>query len=68
MNLPNIDLEELKKDREKNHAERMKFIDMYTDWLKKTPNEIWSKQHANFIDSGITIVNSRIINKKSEKI
>lgn len=46
-----IDLEELKKDREQNFKERLEFIDMYVEWLKKTPNKVWSKQHKDFIES-----------------
>ncbi len=48
----NIDLKALDKKKKQNTKERLKFIDMYVDWLKKTPNEIWSKQHAEFIDAG----------------
>ena len=47
----NIDLEELKRDRKRNFQERLKFIDMYVEWLKRTPNKVWSKQHAEFVDS-----------------
>lgn len=37
--------------KEKNRKERIKFIEMYVEWLKKTPNEVWSKQQAEFINS-----------------
>ncbi len=30
----------------------MKFIDLYVEWLKKTPNEVWSKQQKELIDGG----------------
>ena len=46
-----IDLEELKRDKERNFQERLKFIDMYVEWLKKTPNKVWSKVHSEFVDS-----------------
>ncbi len=46
-----IDLQELKKDKEQNFKERLEFIDMYVEWLKKTPNKVWSKQHKDFIES-----------------
>ena len=46
-----IDLDELKKDKENNFKERLEFIDRYVEWLKATPNEVWSKQHKDFIDS-----------------
>ncbi|MBI5553116.1 MAG: hypothetical protein HY917_00050 [Candidatus Diapherotrites archaeon] len=43
------DLKELKEEKERIFEERLRFIDLYTDWLKKTPNRIWSKQHAEFL-------------------
>jgi len=38
-------------DREQNLKERLKFIHFYAKWVKTVPNEIWSKQQAEFIDS-----------------
>lgn len=35
MKTPDIDLEELKKMKEENFRQRLEFIDMYVDWLKK---------------------------------
>ncbi len=49
MKLPTIDLKELKKQKEKNFEERLQFIDMYVEWLKKTPNKVWSKQQKEII-------------------
>ena len=40
-----------KFDREQNLKERLKFIRFYAKWVKTVPNEIWSKQQAEFIDS-----------------
>lgn len=45
-----IDLEELEKDKQKNFQDRLKFIDEYVEWLKKTPNKVWSKQQKQMID------------------
>jgi len=45
-----IDLEELEKDKQKNFQDRLKFIDEYVEWLKKTPNKFWSKQQKQMID------------------
>ena len=42
---------ELMFDRKKNFEERLWFIHHYANWVKKTPNKVWSKQHADFIDS-----------------
>ncbi|MBU0757330.1 MAG: hypothetical protein KKF44_04640 [Nanoarchaeota archaeon] len=49
MIIPDIDLNELKKAKDKNFEDRLKFIDMYTDWLKKTPNKVWSRQQKEII-------------------
>lgn len=42
---------ELKFDRERNREERLKFIRFYAEWVRKVPNEIWSKQQAELINS-----------------
>ncbi|MDO8553190.1 MAG: hypothetical protein Q7S22_00140 [Candidatus Micrarchaeota archaeon] len=41
---PKVDLKELKLQKKKNFEERLRFIDQYVEWLKKTPNKVWSKQ------------------------
>ncbi|MDP3742700.1 MAG: hypothetical protein Q8R15_05275 [Candidatus Micrarchaeota archaeon] len=38
-----IDFAELEEQKRRNFRERLKFIDWYAEWLKKTPNEVWSK-------------------------
>ena len=40
-----------KFDREQNLKERLNFIRFYANWVKTVPNEIWSQQQAEFIDS-----------------
>ena len=47
MKLPEIDLEGLKRKKEKNFQERLEFIKWYTEWVKKTPNKIWSRQQKD---------------------
>jgi len=42
-----VDLKELAKDKERNFKERLEFIDAYVEWLKKTPNKVWSKQQKS---------------------
>jgi hypothetical protein len=42
---------ELKFDKEKNLEEKLKFIHYYAGWVKKVPNEVWSKQQAELLDS-----------------
>ena len=44
MNLPNIDIKELRKIQEENLKERLAFIEKYVAWLKRTPNKEWSLQ------------------------
>ena len=50
LKLSKKDLKEIEKDIELNKIQRLQFIDMYTDWIKKTPNKVWSAQHKKFID------------------
>ena len=47
--MPKIDLKELKKWKEENFKARLKFIDMYTDWMKKSSNKKWSSQQKKII-------------------
>jgi len=48
--VPDIDLEQLKKFKEKNFKERLEFIDMYVEWMKKTPNKVWSAQQKKVVE------------------
>ncbi|MBI4454196.1 hypothetical protein HY636_06130 [Candidatus Woesearchaeota archaeon] len=50
MKLPHIDLKELKRLKEENFKERLKFIDWYTNWLKKSSNKTWSSQQKKIIN------------------
>ena len=50
MNIPKIDLEELKALKEENFKDRLKFISKYADWMKKKSNSEWSSQHKKIID------------------
>ena len=45
-----IDLEELKKEKQKNFEERMKFIDFWADYVKKHSDKEWSAQQKILID------------------
>ena len=47
----NIDLKELEIDKKKNFEERMKFIDFWTEYIKKHPDKKWSIQQNLLIDS-----------------
>ena len=45
-----FDLKELEEDKRRNFEERLRFIDLYVEWLKKTPNKVWSRQQKELID------------------
>ena len=47
---PRIDLAELKKEMELNKKQRREFVKMYAEWLRKTPNKVWSKQQNKLIN------------------
>lgn len=50
-----LDLKDLEADKKRNFEERLAFIDLYVEWLKKTPNKDWSRQHKDFIDAVVTM-------------
>ena len=49
--LPTMNLKELEEEMKINQRQRREFIDLYAEWIKKTPNKVWSKQHKKFIDN-----------------
>lgn len=49
MDLPTIDLDELRRQKERNFEERLAFIDFYTAWLQKTDNMTWSRAQKRII-------------------
>ncbi|MHA1971693.1 MAG: hypothetical protein ACTSW1_01800 [Candidatus Hodarchaeales archaeon] len=53
MKYPKIDLEELEKQKQRNFEERLKFIEKYVEWLKKTDNITWSRQQKALIESSL---------------
>jgi hypothetical protein len=50
MTFPKIDLEELKQEKKRNTEQRRDFAKKYAEWLKKTPNKIWSKQQNKMLN------------------
>ena len=50
LKLTKKDLMELEEEMKRNRRQRMEFIDLYAEWLKKTPNKKWSKQQKKFLD------------------
>lgn len=63
-----FDLDAIKEQRERDRKSDLEFMDFYMKWLKKTPNSIWSKQHANFINSGVLINNEWANGKSKEEL
>jgi hypothetical protein len=51
MKTPEINLEELQKQKEDNFQDRMEFVKKYAEWIKKTKNPEWSGQQAEIINS-----------------
>ena len=49
MKTPNINIDELRAQKEENFRERLKFIEQYVRWLKKNPNKKWSGQQKTVI-------------------
>jgi len=48
--LPEINLEELKRFKEKNFQDRLKFIEWYANQMKKKSNKEWSTEQKELID------------------
>ena len=42
---------ELGFDREKNRQERLAFVREYALWVRRVPNEVWSREQADLIDA-----------------
>ncbi|MDP6157051.1 MAG: hypothetical protein QGH39_00750 [Candidatus Thermoplasmatota archaeon] len=57
-----MNLEEIREDLERNRKERLKFIIWYAQWVRRTPNSVWSKQQKEMIES-VLIPADRIIQK-----
>lgn len=49
MKAPKIDLKELEKLKEENFKERLKFIDKYSEWVKKNEAKKWSSQQKDLL-------------------
>jgi len=49
-----VDLEELKKFKEQNARERLKFIDFWVNYIKTHSDEEWGSQQKELIDSQIS--------------
>ena len=56
---------ELSYDAKQNFSDRISFICQYAKWVKRVPNKIWSRQHADFINN--MMKNSKNCNLNSEQ-
>ena len=52
------DLEIIKKERARDLRQSLEFIDFYVDWIKKTPNKIWSQKQADLYKSVYDAINA----------
>lgn len=55
----------MEREREKNNTQRLEWIKYWTDYMKKNPNKVWSKQQADFINS--VLRSSKAVQKQSKK-
>ena len=59
MNLPHIDIKELRKIQEENLRDRFAFIEQYVAWLKRTSNKEWSAQRKTLMDKAPESANEK---------
>ncbi|HLG37761.1 MAG TPA: hypothetical protein VI338_06465 [Nitrososphaera sp.] len=50
MKLPEINLKELERIKEKNFREKLDFQDRYVEWMKKKSNSEWSSAQKSIIN------------------
>ena len=43
--------------KEKNFQSRLEFVRFWADYVKKSPNDVWSRQQADFINSVLRTAN-----------
>ena len=50
----------LKKRKRQNLLDNLKYIDLYVEYIKKTPNKEWSRRQNKFINSIYRSIPKRI--------
>ena len=60
-------LKELEESKKINFEENIKFVRWYVKWMKSVPNEVWSRQQAELIDSVLPVRVGEIKKIKVEK-
>ncbi len=68
MKIPKIDPEELEEMKRNNFRDNLDFIDLYAEWVKKTPNKKWSHEQKVLIDSQIRSANEFRTAQKNRKL
>ncbi len=49
--------DEIEKDIQRNRAQRLEFVTWYAQWVKRTPNKVWSRQQREMVDSVLEAAN-----------
>ena len=44
-----FDLKALAEEKKRNFEQRLRFVVTYAEWVKKTPNKVWSRQQNEII-------------------
>ena len=55
---------ELREKKQRNFEERLRFIDLWVDYIKKTPNGVWSAQQKGVVDAQVDAGNIECFGKK----
>jgi len=50
----------LKKRKKQNLLDNLRYIDLYVEYIKKTPNKVWSRRQNKFINSIYRSIPKRI--------
>ena len=53
-------VKDLKKRKRQNLLDNLKYIDLYVEYIKKTPNKEWSHRQNKFINSIYRSIPKRI--------
>ncbi|RLC80499.1 MAG: hypothetical protein DRI61_05655 [Chloroflexi bacterium] len=51
--------EEIEQDIKRNRAQRLEFVTWYAQWVKRTPNKVWSRQQREMVDSVLEAANKK---------
>ncbi len=61
-----MDLKALEEDKKRNREQRLEFVTLYAQWVKRTPNSEWSRQQRQMIDD--VIKNANKVAKEGIKV